>query len=669
MSQVCATRCRGCRARAHFSYACLAELAGIAEIAAAQPFGMQRQRAPPQMLVPQPDHSVSRTPRPHHADQTGPGPHRGEQWGNTPRTAPPASKDLGMKRTEPQRVRTRVSPLMELQDPEVFEVILIGNNMLPLVKRLSEFQQLSEQMQRAQSGTPPLRPSPGARPAIVAQNIQVFLDSLLAAIGLDDDTPQGNLLKSFLGMWCANGAAGVGSKTQREVRSTKSPRSALQPLHNQPMVAQPYAQASQPTSPPGAASEDERAAALDLIRRRREATRAQKQQQLPAPAILSADEKADIIRNKVVEALNDSGDQDLRPQVHSPPITVAAYSAALREGFGTLRAEQDSEHTPAEHPPTEQVARKNLTRKFVRQAQSLLEQIDTSSKLKTWVNCTDEEAGLTFTQSLCSESSFDIIPTVLAPVGTAVTSRRANAMAAAPAPMESSSTTSNRVAAVAGYTASFRDMRSKFANAVGSISDQEYASSLLASQDLIQQTLQGEGTFKPNQEVFEYLVNVLKGEEEGEASTDRVTLHIRAGIALCNLCLNSSHNRDMTVEAGGIDALSTRLAQAVAEDDFRMQAVMAACFANLAADHKYKELIVQSSAMQSLDQVLSPCTTSQTESVPGASDACPGEKTADMSTFAGTVWSKRGGGLACSRHHLEHMRRFATGREVHARHH
>jgi len=505
-------------------------------------------------------------------------------------------------------VRTRVSPLMELQDPEMFEVILIGNNMLPLVKRLSEFEQLSEHMQRAQSGTPPLRPSPGARPALVAQNIQVFLDSLLAAIGLDDDTPHGNLLKSFLGMWCANGTAGEGSKPQREGRSAKSPRNALQPLHNQPMVAQPHAQTSQPTSPPGAASEDERAAALDLIRRRREAARAQKQQHLPAPAILSADEKADIIRNKVVEALNDNGDQDLRPQLHSPEISVAAYSAAMREGFSTLRTEQDSEHTPAEQPPNEQVARKNLTRKFVRQAQSLLEQIDTSSKLKTWVNCTDEEAGLTFTQSLCSESGFDIIPTVMAPVDTAFTSRRANAMAAAPAPMESCSTTSNRVAAVAGYTTSFRDMRSKFANAVGSISDQEYASSLLASQDVIQQTLQGEGTFKPNQEVFEYLVNVLKGEEEEEANTDRVTQQIRAGIALCNLCLNSSHNRDMTVEAGGIDALSTRLAQAVAEDDFRMQAVMAACFANLAADHKYKELIVQSSAIQSLDQVLSPCT-------------------------------------------------------------
>ena len=591
------------------------------------------------MLVQQPRPSISLT---HHG-----GPDCGEQWaGSTPRTAPPANKDLGMKRAEPQRVRTRVSPLMELQDPEVFEVILIGNNMLPLVKRLSEFQQLSEQMQRAQSGTPPLRPSPGARPALVAQNIQVFLDSLLAAIGLDDDTPQGNLLKSFLGMWCANGAAGVGSKPQREARSAKSPREALQPLHNQPMVAQPYAHAqasqpvAQPTSPPGPASEDERAAALDLIRRRREATRAQKQQQLAAPAILSADEKADIIRNKVVEALNDSGNQDLRPQLHSPPLTVAAYSAALREGFGTLRAEQDSEHTTAGHPTTEQVARKNLTRKFVRQAQSLLEQVDASSNLKTWVNCTDEEAGLTFTQSLCSESSFDIVPTVVAPVDTAVTSRRANAMAAAPAPMESSSTTSNR-AAVAGYTTSFRDVRSKFANAVGSISDQEYASSLLTSQDLIQQTLQGEGTFKPNQEVFEYLVNVLKGEEEGEASTDRVTLHIRAGIALCNLCLNSSHNRDMTVEAGGIDALTTRLAQAVEEEDFRMQAVIAACFANLAADHKYKELIVQSSAMQSLDQVLSPCTRSQTESVSGASDACPGENTADMSTFAGTVRSKR----------------------------
>eukprot|EP00918_Siedleckia_nematoides_P034836 GHVU01075754.1.p1 GENE.GHVU01075754.1~~GHVU01075754.1.p1 ORF type:complete len:307 (-),score=50.97 GHVU01075754.1:30-878(-) len=61
----------------------------------------------------------------------------------------------------------------------------------------------------------------------------------------------------------------------------------------------------------------------------------------------------------------------------------------------------------------------------------------------------------------------------------------------------------------------------------------------------------------------------------------------------------------MIAEAGGIDALSTRLAQAVAEDDFKMQAVVSACFANMAADRKLKELSVQSSAMQSLEQVLS----------------------------------------------------------------
>jgi hypothetical protein len=607
------------------------------------------------------------TPRSQHGGRD-----RGEDWSHSSstRAVPPPQK-----RAEPLRsLRTRVSPLMELQDPEVFEVILMGNNMLPLVKRLGEFEQLSEQMQRVQSGTPPLHVSQ-RQPALVAKDIQAFLDGLLAAIGLDDDTPQGNLLKSFLGLWCSSNGTVSWAKPQRDAPPAKSPRNALQPLHNQSMPAQQHTQASQPVapSPAGPASGDEKAAALELIRRRREAARAQKQQQQSAPAMQSAEEKANIIRSKMVEALNDSGNQGLvAQQLQSPEMSGAAYSAALREGFSTSApapgaspaTEQVWEHPPAEHPPPEQVepleemsSRRNFTRKFVRQAHVLLEQMDTTSKLKTWVNCSDEEAGLTFTQSICGESVIDVAIPLPAPVETAVTPRRANAMAGAPAPMESSSTTSNRVAAVAGYTASFRDIRSKFANAVDSISDQEYASSLLTSQNFIQRTQEDEGAFKPNQEVFEYLVNILKGEEEEEAGADKESLYIRTGIAICNLCLNSSHNRDMIAEAGGIDALSTRLAQAVAEDDFKMQAVVSACFANMAADRKLKELIVQSSAMQSLEQVLLPCPPRRFENLRAASYACTYEMAADMRTLAGTIRGRRGGGFSRSRRHLEYMRR------------
>ncbi len=39
--------------------------------------------------------------------------------------------------------------------------------------------------------------------------------------------------------------------------------------------------------------------------------------------------------------------------------------------------------------------------------------------------------------------------------------------------------------------------------------------------------------------------------------------------------------------------LSTSLAQAVADDDARMKAVICACLSNIGADRKHKELIIQ----------------------------------------------------------------------------
>ena len=39
--------------------------------------------------------------------------------------------------------------------------------------------------------------------------------------------------------------------------------------------------------------------------------------------------------------------------------------------------------------------------------------------------------------------------------------------------------------------------------------------------------------------------------------------------------------------------LSTSLAQAVADDDARMNAVVCACLSNIGADRKHKELIIQ----------------------------------------------------------------------------
>ena len=99
-----------------------------------------------------------------------------------------------------QKVRARVSPLIELRDPDIFEVILTGNNMLPLVKRRSDFVQLSQELHGMNIGTPVLRMQQ-QDPCLAAQDIQQFLDALLAMIGIVDDSAPCRLLKSFLGLW------------------------------------------------------------------------------------------------------------------------------------------------------------------------------------------------------------------------------------------------------------------------------------------------------------------------------------------------------------------------------------------------------------------------------------------------------------------------------------
>jgi hypothetical protein len=104
-----------------------------------------------------------------------------------------------------QKVRARVSPLIELRDPDIFEVILTGNNMLPLVKRRSEFVQLSQELHGMNIGTPALKMHQ-QDPCLAAQDIQKFLDALLATIGIEDDSAPCRLLKSFMGLWAPQSA-------------------------------------------------------------------------------------------------------------------------------------------------------------------------------------------------------------------------------------------------------------------------------------------------------------------------------------------------------------------------------------------------------------------------------------------------------------------------------
>ena len=143
-------------------------------------------------------------------------------------------------------------------------------------------------------------------------------------------------------------------------------RRALHPVHTN--LAQLPPQHTSPPSPPGPASIDEKAAALEKIRQRREAARQQKQSAQPmrlaappqaAPTaapdyvsfqkqpdasrggempshMLSPEQKANIIRMKMAEALSESEHARSpfslaleREQTVSPEFSTNGYSAAL----------------------------------------------------------------------------------------------------------------------------------------------------------------------------------------------------------------------------------------------------------------------------------------------------------------------------------------------------
>ena len=121
---------------------------------------------PPHMLLRRPaERHAVRTPRATpRADKL---PQHSDEWDGAQQTAGTMTRsELG------HRVRARVKPLMELQDPDIFEVILFGANMLPIVKRRHEFEQLSQQLQGMQSGTSLLRINQ-QDPKLTAQDIQV----------------------------------------------------------------------------------------------------------------------------------------------------------------------------------------------------------------------------------------------------------------------------------------------------------------------------------------------------------------------------------------------------------------------------------------------------------------------------------------------------------------
>ena len=544
---------------------------------------------------------------------------------------------------EPSRrlhARAQVRHLVELQAPDMFEVSLAGRRMLPLVKRLVEFEALAQQLQT------PMHNVAHQPPALAAQHLQAFLDHLLAVIGIDekDTTPSCQQLLSFLGLrngddaplaWLGSpdgspqtSQSRLGKVHCRAEGHAALPRCPLQPLHNQ---ARYFALPPPPLDCIGEApSSDERAAALEIIRQRRQTARAARE---AAPAhvlmpqntrshsrslLLPAEEQAaQAVPQKMLDELTEpaavaskiqdsqtdccrvrtvTGEDSASALEQFPEMSTAGYAASLGSKEDTFSVHG---HVPG----------KSVSRRALRQAQALLEQFDADSKLKTWVGTGEEESGLTFTLSLTGESVFDISVPKISVAGAKMPTTSPRACdGIAPAPMESNTTTSNRVATMAGYTSNFRDIRSKFANAASSISDQEYASSLLVMPE-VQIRLQGEqDRFRPSLEVFTYLLGVVShGDPDGQPCIDNKTLRARAGVVMCNLCLESAKNREMIVSAGAIESLTSSLEQAVNDEDYLMQAVASACLANLAADRVNKDAIMQSSAVQSLQHVLCCC--------------------------------------------------------------
>jgi hypothetical protein len=222
----------------------------------------------------------------------------------------------------------------------------------------------------------------------------------------------------------------------RNRNATKSPRSALQPVQpNLSIKQQPsekqYKASSQATLDQNAASHSNRHLPIASL-----------------PQMSSAEEKAFFFRKTMLEA----------EKVKSPPpnahntieiqdFSANAYFSSIKQN---IENGYEKENTSVErHAPSVKKLVGVTGGRAERQAHMLIAQTDTNSTLKTWISCTDEEAGLTFTQSLCGDTVFDIaLPT--ASTETVSTPRNKDAISLAPAPIESSSTTSSRVAALTG---------------------------------------------------------------------------------------------------------------------------------------------------------------------------------------------------------------------------
>jgi hypothetical protein len=162
----------------------------------------------------------------------------------------------------------------------------------------------------------------------------------------------------------------------------------------------------------------------------------------------SAKEKAFFFRKMMLEA------EEVKSPPHNVDNTIEIQDFSANAYFSSMKQKIEKgcekENSSVERHAASVKKLVGVTGgRAERQAHMLIVQTDTNSTLKTWISCTDEEAGLTFTQSLCGDTVFDIaLPK--ASTGTVSTPRNKDAISLAPAPIESSSTTSSRVAALAG---------------------------------------------------------------------------------------------------------------------------------------------------------------------------------------------------------------------------
>jgi len=190
---------------------------------------------------------------------------------------------------------------------------------------------------------------------------------------------------------------------------------------------------------------------------------------------------------------------------------------------------------------------------------------------------------------------------------------KSSASSGAPAPMEASVSTSSRVAAISGYTSSFRDIKRKFqALDTATLTDQEYESTLsnaptpapFQASHNAEAPAEGRGNdessaVKPNTGVFDALVRAIAG-RRGASDEERM----RAATAVCNLCCDSAQNREIALQAGAVPALIMLLEGSYGPYRGRIQQVASAALSNLSGDAECKQAIALSKAPELLQRVL-----------------------------------------------------------------